>query len=51
LKEKPNYLKTKEELLGAIKDMKQQKGPILLLVKIKKNPYSDLKRPDKPPKE
>ena len=45
------YLKTKEELLGAIKDIKQQKGPIILLVKVKKNSNSNLKRPDKPPKE
>jgi phosphonopyruvate decarboxylase len=40
---------TKKELIKVLKEFKNQKGPLLILIKTKKGTRSDLKRPDKTP--
>ncbi|MFX1321995.1 MAG: phosphonopyruvate decarboxylase [Promethearchaeota archaeon] len=44
-------VETSEELLKSIDNIKNRKGPILILIKIKMNSRSELKRPTKSPKE
>ncbi|MFX1470816.1 MAG: phosphonopyruvate decarboxylase [Promethearchaeota archaeon] len=44
-------IETKEELLKTLDNIKNQKGPILILIKTKLHSEADLKRPDKLPKE
>ncbi len=40
-------IKTKEELINSILEIKEQEGPILLLIKLAKSSPQNLKRPDK----
>ena len=40
---------TEKELIKVLKEFKNQKGPLLILIKTKKGTRSDLKRPDKTP--
>lgn len=49
--ESSKLIKTKDDLYNAIPYIKEKKGPILLLIKIKISSRSNLKRPDKLPKE
>ncbi len=42
-------IQTENDLLNTILDIKEKEGPILILIKIKINSRSDLKRPDKSP--
>jgi len=42
-------INTKIELIKVLKEFKNQKGPLLILIKTKKGTRSDLKRPDKTP--
>lgn len=44
-------VETKEELFESLDHMKNHNGPILILIKTKLHAESDLKRPDKLPKE
>jgi len=44
-------IKTKPELKKAIPEIKEQKGPLLVMIKIQKKTKLDLKRPEKTPKE
>ena len=42
-------ISTKKELIKVLKEFKNQKGPLLILIKTKKATRSDLKRPSKTP--
>lgn len=44
-------IKTKSNLIKAIPEIKEQKGPLLVVIKIQKNARPDLNRPEKNPKE
>jgi len=44
-------IKTKSNLIKAIPEIKEQKGPLLVVIKIQKNIRPDLNRPEKTPKE
>ena len=42
-------INTKKELIKTLKEIKGKRGPLLILIKIKKGTRADLKRPDKTP--
>jgi len=44
-------IESKEKLLESLEDIKSREGPIMIVIKTKVSPDSDLKRPDKLPKE